>query len=1127
MLERVLLLDGGMGTQILERRPTADDFGGAAFEGCLELLCERRPDWIREIHAAYFAAGADAVETHSFGANAMGLAEYGLADQVETLNRRAAELAREVARQFPGPRFVIGSLGPGGKLPTLGQVAHAELFRSYAAQARGLLSGGADALLLETCQDLGQVKTAVRALRAAMAELQLERPLWVQVTVEPSGTLLLGTEIAAVIATLEMLPVDLLGLNCGTGPDEMRGPLSTLAESWPLALSCQPNAGLPVNAGGRLVHPPGPEVFARKTARLVKDFGLNVAGGCCGTTPAHIRALREALAGHALTHRTPVLDRSAASLYQAVSLRQEPRPLIVGERTNAQGSRAFRACLEQDDYDGMASIAREQQREGAHMLDLCVATAGRDEARDLEELVKRVALQSRLPLMLDSTDPAVLARALALAPGKCVVNSIHFEEGEAKARRVLDLCREHGAAVVGLCIDESGMARTAGRKLEVARRLVDLAVGDFGFNPSDLILDPLTFTLASGGEESRRSALETLEALAEIKARFHGVLTLLGVSNVSFGLKPAARHALNALMLVHAVRYGLDLAIFNAAWVTPLSRLPEDVRRAGEDLIHDRRREGHDPLHAFLACFEGPARDAAEAVAVLDPEARLRRDLLEGDRARIAEDVDAALRTSDPVDLLNRVLLGAMQELGRRFGAGELQLPFVLAGAEAMKAAVARLRPHLPRGAEGAKGRVLLATVKGDVHDIGKNLVGILLENNGWEVEDLGIQVPPERLAEALEARPAAALGLSGLLVKSTAAMRDSLQVLAERGHRLPVLLGGAALTRGFVAEVCQPAYGGAVHYAADAFDGLQILEGLRAGEAGAEAVPSAQGTSPEVGVALDSEGRSSWVRRPEALPRAPFLGVRGAEPGLQELFDWLDTFVVMRHRWAFTQGALDDAAYEALLREKAQPLLEAWKVRLLAEPILRPRARYGFFRARSRGDALELLAPEGDRVLRTLRFPRQPGGRRLCVADFFEPAASEREDVAALQLVTLGPEASAFASRLHAEGRYADYFAFHGLATELTEACAEWMHARIRRELGIHGMDAPRLRQRLAQGYQGSRFSFGYPACPSLEANGELLALLEGGTLGVALTETFQMVPEFSTCALVASHPQARYFAV
>lgn len=1131
--DKVLLLDGGMGTQIFARSPTVEDYGGAALEGCVDLLTERRPQWIREIHESYFKAGADAVETNTFGANPLVLGEFGLADKAYALNVQAASLAKEVARGFDRPRFVIGSVGPGTKLITLGHVGYAELLASYRVQMEGLLDGGADAILIETCQDLGQIKVAVRAAREAMAARQRKVPLWVQATVETTGTLLVGSDIAAVLTSVEPLGIDALGLNCATGPDEMHAHLQTLAEASPFRISCLPNAGLPENRGGQVVYPLDPAAFAPKVLHAAAEFGLAIVGGCCGTTPDHIRALAPGVEKLNAPRRTPNLERSAASLYQSVTLRQEPAPLIVGERTNANGSKKFRDLLAQEDWDGMVALAKEQQREGAHLLDLCVAFVGRDEVRDADELLARLVSQITLPLMIDSTEVPVIERALQRSPGKCVVNSINFEDGEAKARKILDLCRTYGAAVVALTIDERGMAKTREEKLTVAKRLHALAVGEYGLDPGDLILDPLTFTLGSGDEAFRGSAVETLEALKLIKAELPGVMTILGVSNVSFGLNPAARHVLNALMLYHGVRHGLDMAIFNASKVMPVARIDPEERRLVEDLIFDRRRDGYDPLKAVLARFSDRQATSVEGHrADLPVLERLHRGILDGEKQAILADVDEALKDHDPLKLINEVLLGAMKVVGERFGAGEMQLPFVLESAEAMKAAIRRIEPHLPRESTYQKGRILLATVKGDVHDIGKNLVDIILSNNGFEVKNLGIKQPIEAILKELEAWPADAIGLSGLLVKSTVVMKENLHFLEERSQHVPVILGGAALTRGYVEGDCRRSYSGAVLYAEDAFEGLRHMQRIVSGEplavAPAPAASAAGGIKiikkGSASVPLTASGQSSWVRHEAPLPEPPFWGVREIADAPVDLFGHLDEFALIRNRWGFSQGSQDDAAFAAVLRDKAEPQLARWRARLAADPVFQPKARYGYFPVRAEGDALRVFDPaDGARTLAVLRFPRQAAGRRLCITDFFR---ADQTDVLALQLVTLGQAAADHAARLYREDGYADYFAFHGLATELTEAYAERLHARIRRELGIHAKDLPG-RALFAQGYQGSRYSYGYPACPDLEGNGPILDLLRGAEVGVHLSDSHQMDPEYSTSALVAWHPQARYFSV
>ncbi|HXC17134.1 MAG TPA: methionine synthase [Holophagaceae bacterium] len=1127
--DRVLLLDGGMGTQIFKHNPTEDDFGGVAFEGCVELLNERRPEWIRGIHSSYFEAGADAVETNTFGANELVLAEFGLAHRTFELNELAAKVAREAAAQFDGPRFVIGSVGPGTKLLTLGQADYGTLLKSYRTQVLGLLAGGVDAVLIETCQDLGQIKVAVRAAREAMAEAKRRVPLWVQATVETTGTLLVGSDIGAVLSSVEAMGVDVLGLNCATGPEEMRQHLQVLSHQSPVPISCLPNAGLPRNEGGKVVYPLGPDAFADQVAATAKDMGLAILGGCCGTGPEHIRALKARIGNLAAPRRKPVIERGAASLYQSVPFAQEPRPLIVGERTNANGSKKFRDLLAKEEWDGLVDIAKDQAKEGAHLLDICVAYVGRDEVRDMDEFLKRAVTQIQLPFVLDSTELPVLERALQRAPGKCVVNSINFEDGETKARKILDLCKTYGAAVVALTIDERGMAKSVEDKLAIARRLHALVVGEYGLDPGDLIIDPLTFTLGSGDEEFRKSAAATLDAIRLIKAELPAVLTILGVSNVSFGLSPEPRRVLNALMLHHAVEAGLDLAIFNAAKVLPVAKLDAETREVYDDLIFDRRREGYDPLKAVLERASSGAPAVVQVdIATLSLEDRLKRDIIDGEKRRVVVDLQESLADGeDPLRLINEVLLDGMKTVGERFGRGEMQLPFVLESAEAMKAAIGHLEPLLPKDASTKKGRILLATVKGDVHDIGKNLVEIILSNNGFEVKNLGIKQSIDTILHELEGWPADAIGLSGLLVKSTVVMKENLEELERKQLKVPVLLGGAALTRDYVEGDCRRVYSGAVLYAEDAFEGLRHMQALVSGDSIALAPPAP--TAPAIrivrrgnaAVALTPEGRSSWVR-PEAPVQPPFWGVRELTPTFDELFGFLDTFVVLRNRWGFSQGALSDEAFAETLRTKAEPELTRWRARFEEEGFLKPKALCGYFPCRAEGDALVILDPDGgNRELSRIVFPRQASGRRLAIPDFF---SSER-DAVALQLTTLGEGAAEQDRALYGAGDYRDYFLFHGLATELVEAGAEWLHARIRRELGIAAKDMAG-RALFAQGYQGSRYSFGYPACPDLEGNAAINHLLDGGRIGVSLSESFQMDPEFSTSALVAAHPQARYFS-
>lgn len=1134
--ERSFLLDGGMGTQIFAYKPTAEDYGGIQLEGCPEILNRRRPGWIRDIHQSYLDAGADGVETNTFGCNELVLSEFGLEKEAYQLNVEAAQLAQEVARSFDTPKFVIGSVGPGTKLLTLGHTHYDVMLRSYMNQIEGLMEGGVDALLFETCQDLAQIKLVVRAAKSVMARRQQKIPIWVQATVETTGTLLVGSEMASVLTTIEPLGIDVLGINCATGPNEMHAHLQVLAEQSPFMISCVPNAGIPENREGHVHYPLDPLAFATDVLKLGQEFGINIVGGCCGTTPEHIRALSMVMGSLTPKPRTRTSERSISSLYSSVNLAQLPPPIIVGERTNANGSRKFKDLLALEDWEGLVSIAKDQQKEGAHLLDVCVAYVGRDEVRDMEEVLKRVVVQTTLPLMIDSTEVPVIERALQVAPGKCIVNSINFEDGEDRARQVIELCKTYGAGLVALTIDEQGMAKTREQKFEVARRLIQLAES-YAFPLGDLIIDPLTFTLGSGDEEFRGSAIETLEAIAMIKQSYPEVRTILGVSNVSFGLMPQARHGLNALMLYHGVRKGLDFAIFNSAKVIPVAKIDPSERTMIEDLIFDRRREGYDPLKSILAHFSTKPQSAKTNIDESLPlKERIELGIIDGEKQRIVIDVQKALdQGDDPLWLINEVLLGAMKIVGERFGSGEMQLPFVLESAEAMKAAITVIEPRLPKESSSTKGRIILATVKGDVHDIGKNLVDIILSNNGFEVKNIGIKKPIEDILRAHAEWPSDAIGLSGLLVKSTVIMKENLAYMRQKGFDIPVILGGAALTRHYVETTCRETYQGPVYYASDAFEGLRLMQGLKEGSLSPtpQESPMTQ-EKPTLkiiekgqrAVDLTLSGQSSWVRRSDKVPLPPFWGVKTHTASLEELWSYLDTWVLIHHRWGYSQGALSSEAFSKLQKEKVEPQLQEWKERLLKLDFIHPKARYGYFPVHAERENLEWLDPQSKEVLSTMSFPRQNHGRRLSIPDFFNPSG-EKLDVGACQLVTLGPEPAAFTQKLYSTGQFSEYFLAHGLMTELTEAYAELLHAQIRKELGIDGKDASERRQLYAQGYQGSRFSFGYPACPDLEGNAPLLDLLDATHIGVELTESFQMDPEFSTSALIAWHPQARYFSV
>ncbi|MEY4631306.1 MAG: 5-methyltetrahydrofolate--homocysteine methyltransferase [Pseudomonadota bacterium] len=1158
---QIMFLDGGMGTQLQIREPTADDFGGAAFEGCNELLCITRPDWIREIHAAYLDAGADGIETNTFGSNEIVLAEYGIPARTYELNVVAARLAREVCDSYTArPTYVIGSIGPGTKLITLGHVDYDTMLKSYRAQVLGLIDGGSDVLLIETAQDIQQIKIAIRACIEAMKERKVKLPVMAQVTVELTGTLLVGSDIQSSLATLEMFPISSIGLNCATGPDEMRTHLQYLSQTAPFMLSCLPNAGLPENVKGQTVYPLGPEVFADKVAGLARTYGVNIVGGCCGTTPDHIRALTKALSDRQLTQREPRFENAVSSLYNAQPMDVDVRPLYVGERTNANGSKLFRDKLKEDDFDGLVQIAKGQLKEGAHILDCCTAYVSRNEVRDMREFLQRTVTQVNIPIMVDSTEVPVIEESLKIVPGKAIVNSINLEDGEDRARQVLDLCRTYGAAVVALTIDEDGMAKTREKKLEIARRIYRIAHEEFGLKPGDIIFDPLTFTLGSGDAEFRKSAIETLEAIRLIKEAMPGVKTILGLSNVSFGLNPWPRRLLNSVMLYHAVEYGLDLAILNASKIIPVFKIPQDERQIFEDLVFDRTRQDYDPLKEVLARYTdkkaGKRMDAGGGMDLPLPQ-RLANHIIDGDKLGIIPSLTLALKEYKPLEIINNFLLEGMRVVGEKFGAGEMQLPFVLESAEAMKTAVAHLEPFMDRSETGQKkGKILLATVKGDVHDIGKNLVDIILTNNGFEVVNIGIKQPVEAILQKYHEVKPDAIGLSGLLVKSTAIMRTDLLEMTARNVTVPVILGGAALTRQFVEEDCQAAYKGKVYYASDAFEGLRIMGQITGNEAHAspdnvlagKAIAISKTTSdateetskqpvrPRVravrrgstATELTSDGQSSWVRRFKQIPAPPFWGTKVLETPLSTLFPFLDEFALVRTRWQFAKGEMSDDQFKDILESKARPLLNTWRARAEREKLLQPKAVYGYFPCASEGNLLHVFAgPDSEKVITTFDFPRQRSGRRLCISDFYSPRSSGQRDVIAMQLVTMGPSASHFANKLYSQNQYSDYFYFHGLATEMAEAYAEWLHARIRKELKVHGRDSRNIRQLFSQGYQGSRYSFGYPACPDLEDNARLFKCLNATELtAVHLTENFQMVPEQSTCAVISWHPQARYFA-
>ena len=1155
--DRVLLCDGAMGTEIQARQLHVDrDFWG--HENCSEILNESRPDLVREIYRGYYRAGSDAIQTNTFGGSPVTLGEFGLQDRAFDLNKRAVELAREVREEFTGDgrtRFIIGSIGPGTRLPTLGHIDYQTLEDALAIQAAGLIAGGVEAILIETCQDTLQLKAAVNGAKRARAEAKTETPILVQVTVETTGTLLVGADIGAAATTVDALSVPLVGINCATGPQEMAEHVKWLGESWPGLVSVQPNAGLPELIDGKAHYPLSPQELAQWQERFILEDGVNLIGGCCGTTPAHIAALDQVLKrlGVAGQRPTPVERKrywvpSLASLYQPVALRQENAYLSIGERCNANGSKQFRERQERGDWDGCVEMAREQVKEGSNALDLCTAFVGRDEIADMTEAVKRMRGSVTAPLVIDSTELGVLETALKLYGGKAVINSINFEDGETPAERRMALARRFGAAVIALTIDEEGMAKDAERKVELAKRLRDFACGRFGLSEPDLIIDPLTFTICTGNDDDRKLGLHTLDAIERLSAELPHCQLALGLSNISFGLNPPARHVLNSVFLDHALKRGLTAAIVHVSRIVPFHKIPEAEAKVAEDLIFDRRRPGYDPLQAYIALFEN--RQAVKAAKKERPaavEERLKQRIVDGDRLGLDEDLALALRSHAALDIINGFLLDGMRVVGELFGAGKMQLPFVLQSAETMKQAVAYLEPHMERVEGQQKGTVVLATVKGDVHDIGKNLVDIILTNNGYRVVNLGIKQPIASILEAAERHKADVVGMSGLLVKSTVVMRENLEEMSRRGFSMPVMLGGAALTRRYVEEDCVKAYAcGRVAYAGDAFDGLNLMDKVMTGgfdahlaELKAKAENKPVNEKRKLGRAADAKVlrpvdlEEIRLRRAELthdlpVPTPPFWGPRTiARVPVKALVPFLNERMLYQFHWGYRKQGRSLDEFKAWAQQELRPILQRMVDTVIQQDIMVPQAVYGYWKCAATGNDVILYGEDGTTELARFSFPRQNKDGGLCIADFFRDVTDAQRDVIGLQVVTVGKRATEVAQEWFHEDRYQDYLYLHGLSVEMAEAMAEYVHKRIRAELGFAGEEARELEAMLSQGYRGSRYSFGYPACPNLGDQRPLLRLLGADAIGVSLTEEDQLDPEQSTSAIVVTHPQAKYFSV
>ena len=1149
LASRVVVADGAMGTMLQAANPTLEDFQN--HEGCNEILNVSRPDIVRSVHNEYLTAGVDAIETNTFGANWSNLADYGIEDRIYELAFEGGRIAREAADSFSTPekpRFVLGSLGPGTKLPSLGHTTYENLKIAYYTAAKGLSDSGCDALLVETSQDLLQVKAAINGCRQAIGETEQDIVLIAQVTVETTGTMLLGSEIGAALNTLEPMGIDLIGLNCATGPTEMSEHLRYLSKNAKVAISVMPNAGLPVLGANGASYPLGPDELALALEGFVNDYGISLVGGCCGTTPEHLSAVVNKVSGKPIAQRSPELDPGASSLYQYVPFRQDKTYLAIGERTNANGSRAFRDALLAEDWEKCVEIARDQIRDGAHMLDLSVDYVGRDGAADMSQLASRFATASTLPIVLDSTEPAVIKAGLEHLGGRCVINSVNYEDGDGPTSRfakIMPLVKEHGASVVALTIDEEGQARDADWKLRVARRLIMDLRDNWGMNVGDILIDCLTFPIATGQEETRKDGIETIDAIRRLKLEFPDVQTTLGVSNVSFGLNLAARVVLNSVFLHECVQAGLDSAIVHPSKITPMARIDERQKQVALDLIYDRRTfDGdectYDPLQEFLQLFDGvelaTSKNArAEALAALPLYERLQRRIIDGEKVGLEDDLKEAMALgTPPLEIINTHLLEGMKIVGELFGKGEMQLPFVLQSAEVMKTAVAILEPFMEKTGDEGRGTMLLATVKGDVHDIGKNLVDIILTNNGYQVVNIGIKQTINQIIDGAIESNADAIGMSGLLVKSTVIMKENLQEIAARGldQKWPIVLGGAALTRAYVEQDLAALFPGEVRYARDAFEGLRLMDSIMAvkrGEPGA-ALPALR-ERKVANTRIKSEELPVDTRRSDVaidvdIPTPPFFGsrvVKGIQ--LSDYAGMLDERALFVGQWGLKGNR---GEYESMVEAEGRPRLRSLLNEVQSSGWLNAAVVYGYFPCYSEGNDLVILHHEGDKKgqERTrFTFPRQTRDRRLCISDFFASKDSGKTDVVAFHVVTMGSTVSEAAAKLFAANNYREYLELHGLSVQLTESLAEHWHARIREELSVKSDDSSDLQGILDQGYRGSRYSFGYPACPDLEQQVQLCELLDPARIGVELSEEFQLHPEQSTSAIIVHHPEAKYF--
>jgi 5-methyltetrahydrofolate--homocysteine methyltransferase len=1155
--EKIVVFDGAMGSNLQGQNLSIEDWGGPQFENCSENLIYTKPEAIERVHLGFLEVGCDVIETNTFGANGVVLSEFGITDKTYEINKKATELAKRLAEEFSTkshPRFVAGSIGPGTKLPTLGHISYDQLKQAYRDQIWGLFDGGADMFIIETCQDILQTKAALAAIFEFFEKRRVRIPVIVQVTIETFGTMLNGTEISAALTALEPFQIDVIGMNCGTGPDQMTENVKYLCENSPFPVSVLPNAGLPEVRDGKQFYTETPENFAKKIEHFAKDFGANVVGGCCGTTPAHLKLVVERMQSISPKPRSPKFLPAASSIYISQPYVQDNSFLIVGERVNASGSKKMRDLLQAEDWDGLVQLAKEQEREGAHILDVNVDFVGRDGVKDMHELVSRLVTNIKIPLMLDSTEWQKMEAGLKLAGGKCILNSTNYEDGEPRFFKVLELAKTYGAGVVIGTIDEEGMARTAERKFEIALRAYKQAT-EYGIKPHDIFFDPLALPISTGIEEDRKNAAETIKAIKLIRQNFADVNIILGVSNISFGLNPAARIVLNSVFLHECVQAGMNSAIVNASKILPLSRFNEHEIEVALDLIYDRRRfEGdiclYDPLAELTKLFEGKSTKSIKAdTQNLTLEEKLKRHIIDGEKIGLEENLKKALEKYSPLDIINNILLDGMRVVGDLFGSGKMQLPFVLQSAEVMKVAVKFLEPFMEKVEGVCKGTMVLATVKGDVHDIGKNLVDIILTNNGYRVINLGIKQPIEEILKAYEEHKADAIGMSGLLVKSTLIMRDNLEIMNERGITVPVILGGAALNRRYVEEELIPLYKGKLFYARDAFDGLHAMDeitGQKSDRAKAQIKSNGKqellAEEAKIGKKIrhlssktkhdTTHTKRSNVSIDVPIPKAPFYGSKVVHvKDLNKVFAFINKTALFKGQWQFKQGRRTTEEYEQFLQKEVYPKFNELKALAIRDKLLEAKLVYGYFPCQSEGNDLIIYREDEKTEWLRFTFPRQPmtqrGSQNLCIADFFAPKDSGRIDVVAFHLVTMGQRASEYSGKLFESDNYAEYLLFHGLSVEATEALAEFWHKRIREELGIADEDAEDVEKLFKQAYRGARFSFGYPACPNLEDQAKIFELLRPERIGVQLTEEFQLNPEQSTSAIIVHHPEARYFNI